>query len=62
MKFRWIRNVQELGRVQIPSDYLDSLKIEAGDFVLIRMKDDDENTLLLTFNVGKKGKRKARDT
>jgi len=61
MKLRWIRKVQDLGRVQIPTEYLESYGTKIGDFVMIRIKEDDENTLLLTFNVDEKGRRKRRE-
>jgi len=47
-KMRWPRKVQKLGRIQIPTDYLNSYNIKEGHKVLIE-DSDKPLTLKITF-------------
>lgn len=53
---RWINKIQKIGRIQIPTKYLTAYNIKEGDYVLIEEVDNDK--LVLTFKVDKKGKSK----
>ncbi len=50
---KWRMKIQKLGRIQIPSKYLYSYKIEEGDIVIIKEKG---KKLILTFK-----KRKTKE-
>ncbi len=53
---KWVYKIQKIGRIQIPTKYLTAYNIKEGDYVLIEEADDDK--LILTFKVNKKGERK----
>ena len=53
---KWVNKIQNIGRIQIPTKYLTAYNIKEGDYVLIEEADDDK--LILTFKVNKKGERK----
>ena len=47
MAMRWKRNIQKLGRIQIPTEYLDAYGIKEGDEILIEEKSD--NVLVISI-------------
>jgi len=53
---KWVNKIQKIGRIQIPSKYLFAYDIKEGDYVLLEETDDDK--LILTFKVNKKGEKK----
>jgi len=48
---RWTMKIQKLGRIQIPTKYLQAYNIKEGDIVIIEEKEDK---LILSFEKQKK--------
>jgi len=53
---KWVYQIQKIGRIQIPTKYLTAYNIKEGNYVLIEEAED--NKLILTFKVNKKGESK----
>lgn len=45
---KWTKQLQKLGRIQIPTDYLNSYQLKEGDKVVIEQTKEDL-TLLIKF-------------
>ena len=55
---KWLNKIQKIGRIQIPTKFLTAYNIKEGDYVLI--EEADNNKLILTFKVNKKGEPKKQ--